>query len=41
VIESQRRRWLWGWLGRHGYRAHRLVTTLAIAAYTGLVREPT
>jgi hypothetical protein len=24
------RHWLWGWLGRYGYRAHRLVITLAL-----------
>ena len=27
---GQTRHWLWGWLGRYGYRAHRLVTTLAL-----------
>ncbi|MGW5053922.1 hypothetical protein [Actinokineospora sp. NPDC004072] len=25
---ARRRHWLWGWLGRYGYRAHRLVTAL-------------
>lgn len=24
------RHWLWGWLGRYGYRAHRLVTALVV-----------
>jgi hypothetical protein len=28
---ARSRHWLWGWLGRYGYRAHRLVTTLAVA----------
>ncbi|QFZ19920.1 hypothetical protein EKG83_23040 [Saccharothrix syringae] len=30
------RHWLWGWLGRYGYRAHRLVTALVVVlALTG------
>ncbi|ANZ36866.1 hypothetical protein BBK82_13070 [Lentzea guizhouensis] len=27
---ARARHWLWGWLGRYGYRAHRLVTALLI-----------
>ncbi|WP_143229572.1 hypothetical protein [Actinophytocola xanthii] len=27
---GQWRHWLWGWLGRYGYRAHRLVIALAV-----------
>jgi hypothetical protein len=26
----QARHWLWGWLGRYGYRAHRIVGTLVL-----------
>jgi hypothetical protein len=38
---ARRRHWLWGWLGRYGYRAHRLVTALvlvlALAAGLGYI----
>jgi hypothetical protein len=27
---ARARHWLWGWLGRYGYRAHRLVAALAV-----------
>lgn len=29
------RHWLWGWLGRYGYRAHRLVIALPLAGGSG------